>query len=49
MHTYEVTFRLNGSVSKVQVVASDSSHARQLVQAQYQGASITVIGTRRVQ
>jgi hypothetical protein len=47
MHTYEVKIRLDGRVSYVQVQASDSAHARRLVQAQF-GYSVTVLQTERL-
>jgi hypothetical protein len=47
MYTFEVKIRLDGRVSYVQVNASDSAHARKLVQAQYGGA-VTILETKRV-
>lgn len=47
MYTFEVKIRLDGRVSKVQVQASDSAHAKKLVQAQY-GSKVTVLQTKRL-
>ncbi|MFN9850586.1 MAG: hypothetical protein ACK57P_02095 [Planctomycetota bacterium] len=47
MYSFEVKIRLDGRVSYVQVNASDSAHARKLVQAQYGGA-VTILETKRV-
>jgi hypothetical protein len=47
MHTYEVKIRLAGRISYVTVNASDSGHARRLVEAQY-GSSVTILQTKRI-
>ena len=47
MHTFEAKIRVDGRVSYVQVQASDSAHAKRLVQAQY-GSSVTVLQTKRL-
>ena len=44
MYTFEVKIRLDGRVSKVQVQASDSAHAKKLVQVQY-GSKVTGLQT----
>ena len=46
-HTYEARIRLNGKVSTTQVQASDTGHAKQLVQAQF-GPSVTVLSVKKV-
>ena len=48
MYPYEVTIRLNGWLSQVNVTASSAGHAKQLVEAQY-GGNLTVLRTKRLQ
>jgi hypothetical protein len=48
MATYEVKIRLNGSVTKITILASDSNRARQFVRAQFAGSNMTIIDTRRI-
>ncbi|HJN13666.1 MAG TPA: hypothetical protein QF564_33640 [Pirellulaceae bacterium] len=47
MYEFEAKIRLSGRVSYVRVTASDSAHARRLVQAQYGGA-VTILQTKRL-
>mgnify|MGYP006291742873 CR=1 FL=1 len=47
MRTYRVKIRLKGSISYVEVVASDAGKAKALVRAQY-GDSIDILETRPV-
>jgi len=47
MNSYEVKFRLNGTISFTTVVAHDSAQARKLVIAQY-GPGTVILFTQRV-
>lgn len=48
MREYSVKIRLNGSLSYVTVRASSSGKAREFVQAQYAGSSVTVLEVKPV-
>jgi hypothetical protein len=47
MYEFEVKIRLAGRVSYAHVTASDSAHARRLVEAQY-GDAVTILQTKRL-
>lgn len=48
MSSYRVTVRLNGTITYITVPANDSARTRQIVAAQFAGAKITILETRRV-
>lgn len=48
MREYSVKIRLNGSLSYVTVRASSSGKAKEFVQAQYAGSSVTVLEVKPV-
>lgn len=46
MHTYEVSFRMNGRLYRETVTTSDAIKARELIKARYPDA--TILGARQI-